>query len=135
MIIRIDPAGAATPAEQLIAQIAALIDRGELQVGERLPTIRGLAADLGLAPGTVARAYAELERDGWLAAQGRRGTVVAERPLDHQHRPVADVADAFAEAARAAGLDVAAARRLLDLAFARLDLVNQDQPSTRRRTR
>lgn len=121
MIITIDPAGAGTPAEQLIAQIAALIDRGELRVGERLPTIRSLAADLGLAPGTVARAYAELERDGWLAAQGRRGTVVAERPVDHPHGHVVEAADAFAQAARHSGIDVAAARRLLDLAFARLD--------------
>lgn len=127
MIINIDPAGAGTPAEQLMAQISALIDRGELSPGDRLPTIRSLAADLGLAPGTVARAYAELERDGWLTAQGRRGTVVAEPPLDHPYRHVSEAAEALAQAARRSGLDVAGARRLLDVAFARLD--QQSRPT------
>jgi len=44
-----------------------------------LPTVRQLAGDLGVAPNTVARAYAELQRNGWLASEGHRGTRVAPR--------------------------------------------------------
>ncbi len=77
MIVRLDLASAASPATQIATQIAAGIDAGEVGPGAPLPTIRALAGDLGVAPGTVARAYAELERDGWVVTQGRRGTSVA----------------------------------------------------------
>ncbi len=57
-----------------------LIAGGQLPVGARLPTIRQLAGDLGLAAGTVARAYRELEADGVLHTARRRGTVVVAPP-------------------------------------------------------
>lgn len=120
MIVRIDPASPSSPAEQLVAQIAASIDGGELVPGERLPTIRSLAADLGLAPGTVAKAYAELERAGWLHGQGRRGTVVAERRPSAEEQRVAQAAEALADVIAASRLGVADAHRALDLALARL---------------
>jgi len=120
MIVRIDPSSTSSPAEQLVAQIAVSIDDGEMAVGERLPTIRRLAADLGLAPGTVARAYAELERDGWLHSQGRRGTTVAERAATPEDRRVAEAAAALAELAASSRWGVADAHRALDVAFARL---------------
>ena len=47
-----------------------------LPVGARLPTIRQLAADLGLAAGTVARAYHELEVDGVIESRRRHGSFV-----------------------------------------------------------
>jgi DNA-binding transcriptional regulator YhcF (GntR family) len=120
MIVRIDPASPSPPAEQLVAQVAASIDGGELSPGDRLPTIRSLAADLGLAPGTVAKAYAELERAGWLHGQGRRGTVVAERLPSIDEQRVAQAAAALADEVAASRLGVADAHRALDLAFARL---------------
>jgi GntR family transcriptional regulator len=120
MIVRIDPASPSSPAEQLVAQIAASIDGGELVPGERLPTIRSLAADLGLAPGTVAKAYAELERAGWLHGQGRRGTVVAERRPSADEVRVAQAAEALADVIAASRLGVVDAHRALDLALARL---------------
>jgi DNA-binding transcriptional regulator YhcF (GntR family) len=76
VIVRIDPEGAVPPYEQLRSQIAAMIASGQLAVGYRLPPIRQLAADLDLAPGTVARAYRELETAGQVATDGRRGTRV-----------------------------------------------------------
>ena len=78
MIVRIDSDGAVPPYEQLRSQIAAMIASGRLAVGYRLPPIRQLAADLDLAPGTVARAYRELEAGGQVVTDGRRGTRVAE---------------------------------------------------------
>lgn len=120
MIVRIDPSSPSSPAEQLVAQIAASIDSGELSPGGRLPTIRSLAADLGLAPGTVAKAYTELERAGWLHGQGRRGTVVAERRPSADEEEIARAAAALADVVSASRLGVADAHRALDMALARL---------------
>ena len=70
--------GAPTPPyEQLRRQLLARVESGELAPGDRLPPVRTLAADLGIAPNTVARTYKELEADGVLVTAGRRGTVVA----------------------------------------------------------
>ncbi len=120
MIVTLDPDSPTPPAEQLVAQVAASIEAGELEVGDRLPTIRGLAADLGLAPGTVAKAYGELERDGWIRTQGRRGTTVADRDATAEDRRLAAAADKLADLATAAGLGVGDAHRALDLAIARI---------------
>jgi DNA-binding transcriptional regulator YhcF (GntR family) len=64
------------PFEQVRAQLAALVASGELAAGARLPTVRALAGDLGLAVNTVARVYKELEADGVVVTEGRRGTFV-----------------------------------------------------------
>ena len=77
--IVIDLGTATPPYEQVQTQIASLIAVGELQPGTRLPTIRSLAGDLGVAAGTVARAYKELEAAGHVASNRRQGTVVAGR--------------------------------------------------------
>jgi DNA-binding transcriptional regulator YhcF (GntR family) len=50
---------------------------GSLAAGTKLPTVRRLAEDLGLAPNTVARAYRELESDGFIETRGRNGTLVS----------------------------------------------------------
>jgi GntR family transcriptional regulator len=65
------------PYRQIVEQIRASIERGELQPDMALPPVRQLAGDLGVAPNTVARAYAELQSEGWLIGDGRRGTRVA----------------------------------------------------------
>lgn len=78
MILDVDTTSAVPPYEQIRAQITALITTGALAVGDRLPSIRQLAGDLGLAPGTVARAYRELEQTGLVASRGRHGTVVTD---------------------------------------------------------
>jgi GntR family transcriptional regulator len=65
------------PYQQVLEQIRAAIERGELPPESPLPTVRQLAGDLGIAPNTVARAYSELQSEGWLVGDGRRGTRVA----------------------------------------------------------
>lgn len=65
------------PFQQIMDQFRGLIERGELCAGDSLPTVRQLAGDLGVAPNTVARAYAELQEEGLLTCDGRRGTHVA----------------------------------------------------------
>lgn len=76
--ISIDTASAVPPFEQVRSQLAALISAGVLTPGARLPTVRDLAADLGIAVGTVTRAYRELEILGLVTSRRRIGTVVAE---------------------------------------------------------
>lgn len=68
----------ATPTyEQIRSQISSLVAIGDLPPGSRLPTVRSLAADLGVAVATVARAYKELEAAGVVESRRRGGTIVA----------------------------------------------------------
>jgi GntR family transcriptional regulator len=82
VILEINARSAVPPYEQIRQQITTLVRGGVLAEGARLPPIRQLANDLGLAGGTVARAYRELESDGVVATRGRHGTVVAGLPRD-----------------------------------------------------
>jgi len=66
------------PYEQLRRQLAQLIGSGALTPGQRLPPLRQLASDLGLAVGTVARTYRELEADGLIIARRGGGSRVTE---------------------------------------------------------
>jgi len=66
------------PYEQLRRQLTELIGSGALTPGQRLPPLRQLAADLGLAVGTVARTYRELEADGLVTARRGGGSRVTE---------------------------------------------------------
>ncbi len=65
------------------------IRQGELAPGDGLPTVRGLAADLGVSPSTVANAYRDLQRRGVLVGSGRRGTHVRRRPPVSSRLPMA----------------------------------------------
>ncbi|POH62565.1 GntR family transcriptional regulator [Cryobacterium zongtaii] len=67
-----------SPALDIYRQFRGLIVSGQLGAGERLPTVRQTASDLGVAPGTAARAYKLLERDGLVVTRTAAGTRVAE---------------------------------------------------------
>jgi GntR family transcriptional regulator len=75
--VTVDGLDPTPPYEQLRRQFADLIRSGVLPPGNRLPPVRQLAADLGLAPGTVARTYRELERAGLVRSRRGAGTRVA----------------------------------------------------------
>lgn len=77
LVITVDVSAHEPPFEQVRAQLAGLIARGDLGEGDRLPTVRALAADLGIAVNTVARAYKELEAEGLVTTGRRAGTTVA----------------------------------------------------------
>ncbi len=62
---------------QLVDQVRHAIEVGSLGAGERLPTVRALAGDLGVAPNTVVKAYGELQREGFIESRPGVGTVVA----------------------------------------------------------
>ena len=66
---------------QIVDQTCQLIASGHLRCGEHLPSVRALAADLGINPMTVSKAYSLLERDGVVARQRGRGMVVKETTI------------------------------------------------------
>jgi DNA-binding transcriptional regulator YhcF (GntR family) len=75
-MLTVDSTSPVPPFEQVRAQLATQIADGVLTAGTRLPTVRQLADDLGLAVNTVARTYRELEAAGLVETRGRGGTVV-----------------------------------------------------------
>jgi DNA-binding transcriptional regulator YhcF (GntR family) len=114
--IAVDAASSVPPYEQVQRQVEALIADRTLAPGHRLPTVRALATELGLAANTVARAYRELEQTGAVVTRGRNGTVVATRGADRE-REAALAARQFAQRLQELGFDADAAVRFARDAF------------------
>jgi DNA-binding transcriptional regulator YhcF (GntR family) len=115
-MIVIDPASPTPPYEQLRAQFAKQIQERSLAVGARLPTIRRLAADLGLAVNTVGRAYRELEEAGLIETRGRAGSFVSaagEQAREKARRAAHDYAAVIASV----GIDRSEAIRIVEAAL------------------
>lgn len=79
MQIRVIAGSSAAIYRQIADQIRRAISTGELAVGDPLPSVRELARELVVNPNTVAKAYAELVRDGVLETQAGRGAFVAKK--------------------------------------------------------
>lgn len=128
MIVRIDDDSPIPPYRQLVDQMLALIARESLPVGQRLPPVRQLAADLGLANGTVARAYRILEEADILETQGRKGTFVARRHQELSERERLDVLRAktaeLIQAAATVGASETDVKEALETALATTPLLN-----------
>ncbi|MBO1756553.1 GntR family transcriptional regulator [Allobranchiibius sp. CTAmp26] len=127
--LRIDLASPIPAYEQLRSQLAGLIETGVLPPGDRLPPVRQLAADLGLAGGTIARAYRELDHAGLVRGHGRHGTVIRPRPTGDdaaqaRRAALATAADQLAATARSQNLSDDAAFTALHSALARLPLTH-----------
>lgn len=103
-MIAIDPDSAVPPYEQIRGQVVTAVRSGTLTPGTRLPTVRHLAADLSLAPNTVARAFRELEKAGVVKTRGRLGTFVETTGRAGERAAFAAAQD-YAARARALGLD------------------------------
>jgi DNA-binding transcriptional regulator YhcF (GntR family) len=118
VILRIDPDSHVPPYEQIRSQIALMGATGVLSQGSRLPTIRQLASDLGLAGGTVARAYRELEQQGLITTRGRHGTFIEKaRVSGGIGRELDAAARSFAFRAAQLGADPARAVESVRRAF------------------
>lgn len=116
--VTVDVLDPTPPYEQLRRQLADLIGSGVLSPGDRLPPVRQMAADLGLAPGTVARTYRELEQAGFVRSRrggGTRVAATAPSPLTPQ-QALEEAATAYLDRARTLGVAsadaVATVRRL-----------------------
>ncbi len=110
-----DPQGSKPLFDQLRGQIIDGIRGGRLPPGTRLPTVRELAARLGMAVNTVARAYRELESAGILETRGRFGTFVAR--TDPADAALATAAHTYATAAKALGIGKDEALKYVESAF------------------
>jgi GntR family transcriptional regulator len=104
--------GSAAPTDQIRDQIRGLIASGQLAAEQRLPSVRQLARDLGVAPGTVAKAYRALEAEGLLTARTGGGTRVS-RAATTTPRAVLDAARTLADTSTRAGIDLDATIRVL----------------------
>jgi GntR family transcriptional regulator len=121
MIVHLDARSPVPVFEQLRAQIERLIASGQLRPGTKLPPIRHLANDLGLARGTVNKVYDALAREGLVESTGRHGTVVLDgSKVTTTATDLSAAADTFVVIAHQLGIDAAAAHQALDEALRRL---------------
>jgi DNA-binding transcriptional regulator YhcF (GntR family) len=124
MSIRVDTTSPVPPYEQLRTQIRVMVTSGALARGTRLPTIRQLAGDLGLAVNTVGRAYRELESEGLIETRGRHGTVVTGKSATsrgERREMIEQAADTFVLEVRHRGGDLDEAVAAVRRAFGSLD--------------
>lgn len=83
MKIIILPQGTMAIYEQIVNQLKNAIVTGELNAGEALPSIRALAAELGVSVITTKRAYEELEQEGLIRSVAGKGFYVCEYNTDY----------------------------------------------------
>ncbi len=108
----------------IAAAVSRLVRSGELRPGDRLPTVRRLAADLGVSPATVSGAWQALAAVGLVTSRGRGGTVVLPEPASWLPPRYRDMAQGGrSDAPDDAGVGDAASRPVLSPRPAlRLDL-------------
>jgi GntR family transcriptional regulator len=101
---------------QIVQQVKEAIRLGVIEVGDQLPTVREVVAELAINPNTVAKAYRELEREGLVLARQGRGTFVAgtlgTQSLEHHDALRRDLERWLRDAERA-GLDEESIRALI----------------------
>lgn len=118
-VLSVDPASAEPPFRQLKSQIVEAVNCGRLTTGTRLPTVRTLAAEVGISTATAAKVYRELEEAGVLEGRGRSGTFVSAADLPGA--VLARAAEEFAERAVGAGFGVEDAVAAVRNAVSHLD--------------
>lgn len=102
MKIVIDHNSATAPYDQLRQQIIEQVHSGDLIAGTKIPTVRAMAADLGLAANTVAKAFRALSEQGVIETRGKQGTFIASGADPVQAR-AEQAATSFAHTVRALG--------------------------------
>jgi GntR family transcriptional regulator len=108
--------------EQIRGQITELVESGTLRPGVTLPSVRQLAADFGIAPGTVARSYRELRANGVVRSSRAGGTrIAAARRLERSARAarLSEAVERFVGAARRLGAADEEVREAVAAALAR----------------
>jgi GntR family transcriptional regulator len=112
----LDPRSGVATYLQIVQQVKEALRLGTIDVGDQLPTVREVVADLAINPNTVAKAYRDLEREGLVVARQGRGTFVASTlapaSLRHHDQLRAELERWIAQA-EAAGLDDESIRALI----------------------
>ncbi|PQZ93514.1 GntR family transcriptional regulator [Arthrobacter sp. MYb227] len=114
--ISVDSTDKTAPYQQVRQQILTAISKGKLKAGTKLPSVRALAEQLGLAVNTAAKVYKELEAGGAVVTRGRHGTIV-QATDDEGSIAVADAASELAAVATRWGIGERAALAYVKAAF------------------
>lgn len=114
--ISVDSTDKTAPYQQVRQQILTAISKGKLKAGTKLPSVRALAEQLGLAVNTAAKVYKELEAGGAVVTRGRHGTIV-QATDDEGSIAVADAASELAAVATRWGIGEKAALAYVKAAF------------------
>ncbi len=108
LLLRVDPASPEPLFAQLVAAVKRAVATGRLRAGDRLPSVRELAAELTINPNTIAKAYQALEAEGVTVSRHGSGTFVADRRVtvrrSEQKRRVREGLDALLSDALHLGL-------------------------------
>lgn len=102
--------------EQIVAQLIGAIARGDLDPGEKIPSVRDLAQGLKTAPNTVVHAYQELEREGLIETRRGQGTFVTTSATviqDYRSRLAAELMEQFRAQLQRLGFSLDEVQRLL----------------------
>ena len=112
----LDPRSGVATYLQIVQQVKEALRLGTIDVGDQLPTVREVVADLAINPNTVAKAYRDLEHAGLVVAYQGRGTFVASTlapaSLRH-HEELRAALERWLQTAESAGLDEESIRALI----------------------
>src|SRR5690348_16391526 len=114
--LRLDTGSGLTPYLQLVQQITHAMRLGRLAVGDRLPTVRDVAAQLAINPNTVLKAYRHLEVQGLLVSRPGTGVFVAKElrgPSPQDQAALRRALLRWLSSAREAGLDAEGVQALI----------------------
>jgi GntR family transcriptional regulator len=112
----LDPRSGVATYLQIVQQVKEALRLGLLDVGDQLPTVREVVAELAINPNTVAKAYRDLEREGLVVARQGRGTFIASTlaaPSLEHHEALRRELERWLESAQRAGLDDESIRALI----------------------
>jgi GntR family transcriptional regulator len=104
----LDPHSGVAPYLQIVQQVKRALRLGLLQVGDQLPTVREVIAQITINPNTVFKAYRELEREGLVSSRPGAGTFVRRTLATASPTTQAELREGllrWLEGAFAAGLD------------------------------
>jgi GntR family transcriptional regulator len=122
---RVDGRSGVPPYLQLVQQVRQALRMGVLGVGDQLPTVREVVAEVAVNPNTVLKAYRDLEREGLVQARAGHGTFVLQRPAGPPPTTYSRLGRSLArwvQEARVAGLDDEAIESLLKVTLRASDL-------------
>ena len=129
MIIKINMKSETPIYLQLRNEIVKGIGKGEFEIGESLPTVRQMAAELGVNTMTVSKAYQLLKSEGFIVTDRRKGTIVCNPQSDENklggefQKKLADELELLSAEASIRGMEQEDFMELCRKAFQRMEVV------------
>src|ERR1700679_3690592 len=127
IVFRLDARSDRAPFRQLVDQVTDAYERGQLQAGDRLPSVREVVRQVTINPNTVHRAYRELEHLGLTRAYSGQGTFILPGPtqsVEGKINSAQDDVDSLIARARSYGLTDG---EIVNMVRATLDHLNLEQ--------